>query len=999
MELERQAAQKNKRGKASAASQRQPKPQPEDRLLRALGNGAVVQAKLIVGAPGDAAEQEADRVADRVLGDRPASVRQDASDVVRRASSTGSGIAPADVEGVVGSAGSPLDTGTREFMESRFGKDFSGVRVHTGTEAAHSARSVHALAYTVGNHIVFGASQFAPATSAGRRLLAHELTHVVQQNGIAGPALRRQKAPGAVAEQGFVIEGQWGGRGLPFLTGFELEQELLRRGILKPGDYDGWGLSDVGYYFTQHEGAGPTYRIYRVLDAVQIRNAEGDVTGVRIISYLRGSQAGKPAPAAKPGKVKPKAPGKAESKAPKPPKPEPEAAKTVEEMQAEFEALPDSVKDLLGGGEPLRPAELPRLLRIAAKLRQLQPEDLRLYKLLAKQLATDLDAFERSVDMFVRFKARIRQQADAEKKKKEPTLEEKLATTWSAFDETKFSGMDAAGKEDLARQIAAEQRNIQLEHLATHPGETAVGMVEGMVRLDKTAQSIADDVREAVNGDNGAYTRLAGATGAVNKYVAATASIVFVALLFVPGVNLIELAAAGLAVAATSIVLSTAEAELRIKAAGEATTTDDFKTQTAKSAAAQTQAVMAAAMLALTLVAKIVARIPLPGRLQNVGNALKVARTALLEKSGVGPVWRSVKTDLLAQLRAAKKGLSDALAAQLKPFSNMTLAVEGMSGNEFLQLLSEGDPRLAEIGISPEQAKAAQQLATRPEGTNVPEQLRHDALQALQEAPAEATKKVDRFLTDVDESIAKVEQAATPEQLESAVEGAGKQLGAEEQARQVLADEEAFVTKRTGSARRGKLREQAKDKLATLEKEKRETQATIDRLDDELSQARVRVNRLRDRLKANPAKGEARTAALRELDEAREALAQLLEEDELVGYQKERAKQKKDEEAILQSLELKRPSLRKALKDKVKAAAKRNAKGQYLDANTGEAIDGEPVYGHKYGKEHRRLVLEASEKGMTQEQFDDWVNDHPEWFQTETKANNESHRFEKPGID
>jgi HNH/ENDO VII superfamily nuclease len=83
----------------------------------------------------------------------------------------------------------------------------------------------------------------------------------------------------------------------------------------------------------------------------------------------------------------------------------------------------------------------------------------------------------------------------------------------------------------------------------------------------------------------------------------------------------------------------------------------------------------------------------------------------------------------------------------------------------------------------------------------------------------------------------------------------------------------------------------------------------------------------------------------------------------------------------------------------VKSAGKKNAKGQYLDANTGEAIEGEPVSGHVYGREHRRLVLEASEKGMTQEQFNNWVNDHPEWFQLETKASNESHRFDKPGVD
>src|SRR5215207_8750406 len=67
-------------------------------------------------------------------------------------------------------------------MESRFGHDFSKVRIHTGEIAARSANSVNAIAYTIGDDIVFEQGQYQPYTSKGRRLLAHELTHVVQQS-------------------------------------------------------------------------------------------------------------------------------------------------------------------------------------------------------------------------------------------------------------------------------------------------------------------------------------------------------------------------------------------------------------------------------------------------------------------------------------------------------------------------------------------------------------------------------------------------------------------------------------------------------------------------------------------------------------------------------------------------------------------------------------------------------------------------------------------------
>jgi len=95
---------------------------------------------------------------------------------------------PPVVHGVLRSSGRPLDHATRAFMEPRFGHDFGRVRVHTDTRAAGSAEAVNALAYTVGNDIVFGTGQYAPGSAAGRRLLAHELAHVVQQAGTAGVA-------------------------------------------------------------------------------------------------------------------------------------------------------------------------------------------------------------------------------------------------------------------------------------------------------------------------------------------------------------------------------------------------------------------------------------------------------------------------------------------------------------------------------------------------------------------------------------------------------------------------------------------------------------------------------------------------------------------------------------------------------------------------------------------------------------------------------------------
>lgn len=97
---------------------------------------------------------------------------------------------PPIVHEVLRSPGQPLDSATRAFMEPRFGRDFSNVRVHTDALAAESARAVNALAYTVGRNVVFGAGHCAPHTNVGRKLMAHELTHVVQQAGKNDAALQ-----------------------------------------------------------------------------------------------------------------------------------------------------------------------------------------------------------------------------------------------------------------------------------------------------------------------------------------------------------------------------------------------------------------------------------------------------------------------------------------------------------------------------------------------------------------------------------------------------------------------------------------------------------------------------------------------------------------------------------------------------------------------------------------------------------------------------------------
>ena len=158
-----------------------------------------LQRKIAIGSFNDSLEQEADRVAEHVtrMPDPELSIAPAPSQLSRKCTACeaeeveklrrnaagkaeSATDASASVHGAMRSPGRSLDAATRRFFEPRFGYDFSKVRVHLDATAQQSAQDVSADAFTVGHHIVFGAGLFAPETRAGRQLIAHELTHVVQ---------------------------------------------------------------------------------------------------------------------------------------------------------------------------------------------------------------------------------------------------------------------------------------------------------------------------------------------------------------------------------------------------------------------------------------------------------------------------------------------------------------------------------------------------------------------------------------------------------------------------------------------------------------------------------------------------------------------------------------------------------------------------------------------------------------------------------------------------
>ncbi|HEV7642853.1 MAG TPA: DUF4157 domain-containing protein [Pyrinomonadaceae bacterium] len=142
-------------------------------------------SNLSISQPDDAYEKEADGMADKVMRmETPGSSRlSPIKNSVQRKKIQSDSISFASpiVPDALSTDGKPLDADTRAYMEPRFNYDFSNVRIHDNDQAAKSASSVNALAYTSGNHVVFNSGQYNTNSDSGKRLLAHELTHVVQQ--------------------------------------------------------------------------------------------------------------------------------------------------------------------------------------------------------------------------------------------------------------------------------------------------------------------------------------------------------------------------------------------------------------------------------------------------------------------------------------------------------------------------------------------------------------------------------------------------------------------------------------------------------------------------------------------------------------------------------------------------------------------------------------------------------------------------------------------------
>ena len=205
----------------------------------------VIQAKLTINQPNDIYEQEAEAMADKVMRKpfdaendhaffspagsiqrKCAHCEEEEKKLQRKESNNEPGVASTQTEDYVNSlsGGKALTGIERNFFEPRIGYDFSGVRLHTDSTAARSAQSINALAYTSRNNIVFNEGKYNTNTDEGKRLLGHELTHVVQQNESTNTV--QKSAPSNIIQADFAVEPTTPNRAFVVLTAQQIQDAI-----------------------------------------------------------------------------------------------------------------------------------------------------------------------------------------------------------------------------------------------------------------------------------------------------------------------------------------------------------------------------------------------------------------------------------------------------------------------------------------------------------------------------------------------------------------------------------------------------------------------------------------------------------------------------------------------------------------------------------------------------------------------------------------------------
>jgi hypothetical protein len=781
--------------------------------------------------------------------------------------------APPVVHEVLIAPGRPLDEQTRAFMESRFGRDFRGVRVHANEKAAESARALGARAYTVRNNIVFDRGEFAPGSREGQRLLGHELTHVVQQSGSRGTVTSHgnnrhgvMRAPQTAVkaesrpEQEHVtwIEDGKGGFSLiprpgmtinhiaAYVTGYPEAPDYLAdlNGLSRTAPIPPWQIIKIPVDYIDSNS-----RAFREMPrAMQIRIASAQTAMSEHKAYARFTTI-------RPG------PG--------------------------IGLIP--VTTLAGKGF----AQLPsRLIEVLG----------RPFKALVKFFECLLKSL--SGEVFQSLENRI-------------GLKLYLAMSISFGPGVLWGATREIG--GIAKQIAS---------IISQPIKFIYDVLNfvGLLFSPKASElgcAMGEDMGEALNKEIAALSPLG-----------------------------------------------------------------DFRF-------ALELGKLAGPLLLNTLLALIAPEIMIGLRGTRIGRRL----LALLEKMGSElnflNKWR--KPGKRAAVTVEKEGfaaeLGERVIADADKFikehppgkihgvvGERRALLEGSEGHEVREVFDADAPG----GIACEVYSNAKRLHGCPQGLGAG---------SATEAELKANRRKHEM--EVKEGPAVTATDRPPDEPEPA-------------SSRDKENNPSPRSKEPGKAVRVSERDEA---LALIRKAIDKVKAKLENAQAQRARILREIRKNRENItvwteQAKVASGEAKTRLERKIQDAKKALDEDMGgglNEELRGNHREEYDLEKKIRTLEASLTLGRPPITPAFEKAIQAEAGKMGLqlpgGRWKDPNTYRVIEGQPVYGHRFGFEHRRLALSAAKKGMNQTEFNAWVYKHPEWFQIESIESNSLHIFEKPGIE
>ncbi|WP_415327961.1 hypothetical protein [Chryseobacterium sp. MMS23-Vi53] len=336
----------------------------------------------------------------------------------------------------------------------------------------------------------------------------------------------------------------------------------------------------------------------------------------------------------------------------------PNQGKTLEELKSELAKLPAEIKKIIGTEKGnLTLADYQRLLVIAEKLKQLSPEDIVLFQHLTIKATDNIELFEKAVDFFLAKKEELKALSEqAQAANASESMQEAIEGSWQGFDDTKIGKISESDQYDLAREQTEKATAAQLQYMKDHPGEVAKDFVKAatLMNTTETAEAIEKDIKEAANGDVNAWQRLAAGLGAgakVSGWLLAAACVVAV-ISMLTGVG--EVAAIIEVLLYTTIILSIAESEARIKAASQAKDAAVFKENVNQAASARTNVIVALAMLGFAKAVGFIAKTYFPKTLARIGESVKNFRNKLKEMIGLDN-FAKIKSGFLTGLEADKQ--------------------------------------------------------------------------------------------------------------------------------------------------------------------------------------------------------------------------------------------------------------------------------------------------------------------------------------------------------